>query len=476
MGAGASSRHNDQVNGHSIDLAPRPLREARGLLPRLATAMRAADSPPAPTGRQVAADIALAAALTVAALAMASLAARYPGGTTPIPAGVSPGWQGWQAALPTVVLRTAPLTIRRLRPLTAFWLCLVVCMLTGSPGATTFAALPSNVAIDFIALAPAAYAAVVYSRYQTVALLSTPLAVVAIVSRGLGKAQAGNYTLVATVLAFAGVLVVGQATRLSRRRASDSQARLLRLQEEQEEATRRAIGHERTRIAGDLHDVVTHNVSMMVVQAGAARRVLSASPDEARLALLAIEESGRAAITELQHMLGLLAVAGEPEAAGQPFSQDVTPLRPQPGLDQIRPLIDRVTAAGLPVELRVSGTPRALPPGMDLAAYRVVQEALTNVMKHAGQASAAVALDYRDNAVVVEVTDDGAAGRVAAQSHGPVGTLRAMPGSGRGLLGLRERVLLYGGELDAGSRPGGGWRVRARFPHEPSLTAVPVPS
>jgi len=275
---------------------------------------------------------------------------------------------------------------------------------------------------------------------------------------------------------FTGVLIVGHATRLSRRRASDSRARLLQLQEQHGEATRQAIGHERARIASELHDVVTHNVSMMVVQAGAARRVLGASPDEARSALLAIEESGRAAITELQHMLGLLAVAGEPEDAGRSISQDTTPLRPQPGLDQIRPLINRVTGAGLRVELRVSGTPRALPPGMDLAAYRVVQEALTNVIKHAGPSSATVTLDYRDNALVVDVTDVGAPHMVAASERGAPGPLKAIPGSGRGLLGLRERVLLYGGDLEAGRLPGGGWRVRAQFPEQPSLAAIPVPS
>jgi signal transduction histidine kinase len=480
MGAGRSARDNEQVNGHSIDVAPRLPREARGWLPRLITAMRAADPRAALKGRQVAADIVLTAAAMAAALAMASLAARYPGGNgqgpIPVPAGGPAGWQGWQAALPTVAVRMAPLAIRRFRPLTAFWLCAVVCLLTGSPEATTFAALPENAAIDFIALAPAAYAALVYSRYQTAALLSTPLAVVAIVSRGLGKAQAGNYTLVATVLVFIGVLVVGHAVRLSRRRASDSQARLLQLQEKQEESTRQAIGHERARIASELHDVVTHNVSMMVVQAGAARRVLGASPDEARSALLAIEESGRAAITELQHMLGLLAVPGGPEDAGRPVGQDTTPLRPQPGLDEIGPLIDRVTAAGLLVELRVSGAPRALPPGLDLAAYRVVQEALTNVIKHAGHSSATVVLDYRDDALVVEVANDGGPGRTAASHYGAPGTLNPMPGGGRGLLGLRERVVLYGGELDARSRTGGGWRVRARFPQQPSLAAVPVPS
>jgi signal transduction histidine kinase len=466
------------VNGHSTDLVPRPLREVHSWLTRLTTALRAADPPPALTGRQVAADIALAAAATAAALAMGSLAARYPAGAgqlaAPGAAGAQAGWQGWEAALPLVAIRTAPLTIRRFRPLTAFWLCLVVCMLTGAPGSTTFAALPANVAIDAIALAPAAYAAVVHSPYRTAAMLTTPLAVVAIASRGLGRAQAGNYTLVATVLVFTGVLIVGHATRLSRRRASDSHSRLLQLQEEHGEATRQAIGHERARIAGELHDVVTHNVSMMVVQAGAARRVLGASPDEARSALLAIEESGRAAITELQHMLGLLTVPGEPQDAGRPVSQDITPLRPQPGLDEIRPLIDRVTGAGLPVELRVSGTPRALPPGIDLAAYRVVQEALTNVIKHAGHSSATVTLDYRDNALVVDVTDVGAPDLVAASDRGTAGPLNAIPGSGRGLLGLRERVLLYGGDLDARSLPGGGWRVRARFPEQPSLAAIPV--
>jgi signal transduction histidine kinase len=210
---------------------------------------------------------------------------------------------------------------------------------------------------------------------------------------------------------------------------------------------------------------------MMVVQAGAARRVLGASPDEARSALLAIEGSGRDAITELQHMLGLLTQPGDPDEAGPAVAAGSAPLRPQPGLDQVAPLIERVTAAGLPVEFRVSGTPRALPPGMDLAAYRVIQEALTNVIKHAGKTSATVTLDYRDDALVVEVDDNGA----AARHRGAPGALTPVPG-GHGLLGLRERVSLYGGDLDAGSQPQGGWRVRARFPEQPSPAVVPVPS
>jgi signal transduction histidine kinase len=382
------------------------------------------------------------------------------------------GGTGWQAALPAVAARTAPLAIRRFRPLTAFWLCLAACVLAGLPQSPQNSA--GTIAADLIALAPAAYSAVARSRYRGAALLSMPVAVWVLAVYDMGRQQSGNYTLLVTILVFMAVLVVGNAVRQSRRREGESQARLLRAQEEQENATRQALGRERARIASELHDVVTHNVSMMVVQAGAARRVLGASPDEARSALLAIEESGRAAIVELQHMLGLLAPPGEPEDSGWTGARSTEPLRPQPGLDQIRPLLDRVTAVGLPVELRVRGTPRPLPPGMDLAAYRVVQEALTNVVKHAGQSSATVTLDYRHDALVLDIADDGWPTE-AASLRPRSGTIGALPGSGRGLLGLQARVLLYGGELEAGNQPGGGWRVRARLPQQqPSLAAIPA--
>jgi signal transduction histidine kinase len=181
----------------------------------------------------------------------------------------------------------------------------------------------------------------------------------------------------------------------------------------------------------------------MVVQAGAARSVLDSSPADARAALLAVEASGRTAMSELRHLLGLLAPAGGDEAA----------LVPQPGAGQVPSLVERVRAAGLSVELTVTGA-RDLPPGVDLAAYRVVQEALTNVIKHAGTARADVVLEYRPDDLLITVTDDGRPGT------GPAGA------GGRGLIGLQERIGLYGGELDAGPRPGGGWRVRARIPLE----------
>jgi signal transduction histidine kinase len=216
--------------------------------------------------------------------------------------------------------------------------------------------------------------------------------------------------------------------------------------------TRRAVEEERARIAAELHDVVTHNVSVMIVQAGAARQVLDGAPDEARAALLAVEASGRAAMAELRHLLGLISPG-----------QD---LRPQPGLEQLRPLVDQLTAAGLPVELHVSDLPPGLPGGIDLAAFRIVQEALTNVIKHAGKPRTSVTVGYRDGDLRVEVADAGA----SAASPGSTD-----PGAGRGLLGLRERAALYGGDLEAGPRPGGGWLVRGRIPVDPAPPADLTP-
>jgi signal transduction histidine kinase len=433
-------RDNWVVNGHSAEPAPGPPPEVRSWLSRLSASDRSADPP---DEYQVAADVALAMAAAVAALAVAGLMVRNPAVATGIPPSGGPGWQ---AIIPAVAARTMPLAIRRFRPLTAFWLCLAGCLVIAFPGSLTGSA--GTIVIDLIALVPAAYAAVAHSRHRTAALLSTPAVLVVLGVRGLWPAPVGNYTMLATLLVFLmTVLAVGNAARHSERRASASQARLLRLAEEQDNATRQAIGQERARIARELHDVVTHNVSMMVVQAGAARRVLGASPDQARSALLAIEGSGRDAITELQHMLGLLIQPGDPDeagpavAAGPVAAAGTAPLRPQPGLDQVAPLIERVTATGLPVELRVSGTPRALPPGMDLAAYRVIQEALTNVIKHAGKTSATVTLDYRDDVLVVEIADNGTPGEASAPHHGAPGVLTPMP-RGPGQVGQRERVSL----------------------------------
>ncbi|WP_394619816.1 sensor histidine kinase [Lentzea sp. JNUCC 0626] len=220
------------------------------------------------------------------------------------------------------------------------------------------------------------------------------------------------------------------------------------LERERESAARAAVDAERARIARELHDIVSHNVSVMVVQAGAARRVLS-SGDEATDALLAVESAGRDTMTELRHMLGLLAPSGD--------SDDL--LAPQPGLSRLGSLVDRMCFAGLPVEVRVSGEPRPLPSGVDLTAYRIVQEALTNALKHGDGRQAEVTVRYADHALRIEVLNSGP----SALSGTPVST---EDGHGRGLLGLRERVAVLGGDLDARRRLGGGFRVRAKIPIE----------
>jgi signal transduction histidine kinase len=269
------------------------------------------------------------------------------------------------------------------------------------------------------------------------------------------------------LLVIAPTVAVGVAIRLWRRRAGESAERLRLAEQEHEAETRRAVALERARIASEMHDVVTHNVSVMVVQAGAARRVLDSSPGDTREALLAVEASGRTAMAELRHLLGLLAPAGETE----PDSAEAV-LTPQPGVARIPALLSRVREAGMPVELSVdapAGSPRALPPGIDLVAFRVVQEGLTNVMKHAGQTRTIVRLEYRPQDLLITVSDDGPP---PGSRVGP----EAEPGPGaRGLIGLRERIAVYGGELDAGPRPGGGWRLTARIPLEPVAGDLPVP-
>ena len=367
-----------------------------------------------------------------------------------------------------VALTAAPLALRRVFPLTAFWTIMsaAVAAYYGNNNATL---------VTFLAVAFAAYSAVVHSRYRGAALLSMPLVTVLLIA--LSANMSPPIPARATpLLIFIPIMIVGDAVHRWARRAGDSGARLRQAQAEHEAATRRALARERARLASELHDVVTHNVSVMVVQAGAARRVLSADPAEAIKALRAVESSGRTAMTELRHLLGLLSPPPGTDDAGGPAGQPAVlvdagsgpggaaDLAPQPGLDELREMVGRVVAAGLPVELRIAGTPRDLPAGLGLAVYRVVQEALTNVIKHAGKPQAEVRLTYEPAALVVEVADDGR----PIPAAGPAPDAGVPRGAGMGLLGLRERVALYGGELAAAPRPGGGWLVQARIPVEPA--------
>ncbi|WP_261719782.1 histidine kinase [Streptomyces sp. FZ201] len=228
------------------------------------------------------------------------------------------------------------------------------------------------------------------------------------------------------------------------------------LERERENAAQAAVEAERDRIARELHDIVSHNVSLMVVQAGAAREVLGTMPDEAVTALRAVEDAGRGAMTDLRHLLGVLAPAQD-GTDGEDGGQGST--APQPGLDRLGTLVDRISFAGLPVEVRISGEPRPLPQGVDVTAYRIVQEALTNALRHGDGGKAEVTVRYADHALRVEVLSTGPS--VLTGQAPPPPTRQ---GTGRGLLGLRERVAVYGGDLDARRRLGGGFRVRARIP------------
>jgi signal transduction histidine kinase len=352
-----------------------------------------------------------------------------------------PGGQVFLVAL-FVPLTTVPLAFRRRYPVGAFCLIMAAVLATHTRATT----------VTFAAVLFAAYSAVLYSPYRRLGLLSV-FSAAAIVTAAFPDTTPPVPARFTALLVLLPTAAVAAAMRTWRRRAGDSAERLRLAQAGHEAQTRRAVEAERARIASELHDVVTHNVSVMVVQAGAARRVLDSSPELARAALLAVEGSGRTAMGELRHLLGLLA-----PAAGQENEDDAT-LVPQPGLGQLHVLVDRVRAAGLRTELVTEGA-RVLPPGVDLAAYRVVQEALTNVIKHASGAEAVIRLVYGERELVITVTDAG--GPAGYGPPGPPGT------GGRGLIGLRERVGLYGGGLDAGPRPGGGWRVRATIPLEPA--------
>ncbi|MBD0838487.1 sensor histidine kinase [Streptomyces sp. TRM68416] len=265
-------------------------------------------------------------------------------------------------------------------------------------------------------------------------------------------------------LGVAGAAVICLAVALVRTRARWQRAvgeRGWLLERERESAAQVAVAAERDRIARELHDIVSHNVSLMVVQAGAAREVLATMPDEATAALRAVEDAGRGAMTELRHLLGVLAPSpdGSDADPGPSPAAPAADLTPQPGLDRLGALVDRISFAGLPVEVRISGEVRPLPDGVDVTAYRIVQEALTNALRHGDGGKAEVTVRYADRALRVEVLNTG-----PSVLTGDAPVPRSREGTGRGLLGLRERVAVYGGDLDARRRLGGGYRVRARIP------------
>lgn len=251
-------------------------------------------------------------------------------------------------------------------------------------------------------------------------------------------ASAADFVFLPALFAF--LWLAGMAVRLGGARADAAELQAARLARDREEAMRFAIADERTRIARELHDVLGHSVSAMTIQASAVRRRLAPEQQEEHEALLSVERTGREALAEMRRLVGLLRMDD-----GQ------VDLEPQPGLARLPQLIEQARGLGQTVAFNVEGNPVTLPPGVDLAAYRVVQEGLTNARKHSKAPSAEVRLRYRDTCIEVEVRD--------------YGTGDNAPGvGGLGLVGLKERVSIFGGELEAGPRPEGGYLLRARLP------------
>ena len=252
----------------------------------------------------------------------------------------------------------------------------------------------------------------------------------------------GDLLLIAMILG--GAWLAGRAMRYRRERERTLERLTVDLEREREEKARAAVAEERVRIARELHDVVAHAISVIVLQARGGRRSLATDPAEARVALNTIEEMGTQALAEMRRLLGMLRRDDEEIA-----------LAPQPSLRYLDTLAAQMREAGLPVDLSVEGEPIELSPGVDLSAYRIVQEALTNALKHAGPATARVVVRYGKDDLELEIADTGPG---AAASDG----------EGHGLVGMRERVSLYGGRLEAGPRDGGGFAVRARLPLDSS--------
>jgi signal transduction histidine kinase len=244
--------------------------------------------------------------------------------------------------------------------------------------------------------------------------------------------------------------VLGDSMRTRRAYYAQLEERAARLEKEREAQAKVAVAAERARIARELHDVVAHNVSVMVVQADGAAYVMDSAPEQARQALETISGTGRQALGEMRRLLGVLR-SGEPAAAGEYV--------PQPGVEQLTELVEQVRGTGLPVDFRVEGTPRPLPSSVELTAYRIVQEALTNTRKHGGpDVGAQVRLTYGDDRIDLLAEDDGRGAQQDLYTGG--GT----DGLGQGLIGMRERVGMVGGDLEAGPRPGGGFRISAVLP------------
>lgn len=366
-----------------------------------------------------------------------------------------------------ILLQGGPLALRRRRPAAVLLVCgtatLTYDLIGYGTGAGGVTLLVATYSVGAFAARPRAWPLFAF----TIAVVSLDL----FLAPGDVQADAvlGNY------LIFVTAFLLGDNLRTRRAYVAELEARAERAELDREALARRAVVEERARIAREMHDVVAHSVSVMVVQSSAARR----TSDRDKAAALAgqIETTGRQALAELRRLLGVLR-------GGEPSESTSTPaaLAPQPRLDQLETLLEHMRTAGLDCELTLTGRRRTLSPGVDLTAFRIVQEALTNCLKHAGPARASVSVDFGDRLLSLVVTDDGrgvlpAAASSGAPAHSGLGGHRGPGGhgghggpgghgghGGHGLIGMRERVAVFGGSLWAGPRRGGGYDVIAQLP------------
>jgi signal transduction histidine kinase len=349
-----------------------------------------------------------------------------------------------QVALPLLLTMIIPVVFRRRNPVAAFSVAVV-------SGAVQLAVFPrpsaAALAIPVLLYTLAAYRPRRVSLAGLAICLAGSIAGVLVWTAGLAL----DRQIIVALVIFCGTALVawvlGDSMRYRRAYYAALEERAARLEREADAQAQIATAAERARIARELHDVIAHHVSVMVVQADGAGYALDGNPERARRALAAISATGRQTLTEMRRLLGLLR-SGDAR----------TQLTPQPGLGQLRELVEQARAAGMSVSLTQQGVPHPLPEGAELAGYRVVQESLTNTRKHAGLAAAAsITLRYDHDGLVVQVSDNGR------------GAPAAGDGTGHGLAGMRERVELYGGTVTAGPLADGGYQVTARIPAAPAL-------
>jgi signal transduction histidine kinase len=289
--------------------------------------------------------------------------------------------------------------------------------------------------------------------YTVAAYRDREVSIPAVIASGLvvlviliiGRDPVEPDTIIAEFLIVSAAWSLGDGSRIRRGRVVQLEDRASRLEREREQWAKQAVAQERRVISRELHDVVAHNVSVIVAQSAAAQRVANDHPEEAISTLEAIEHAGRGALAEMRRLMGLLRTETDQRRARSP----------QPGLENLETLIGQVSAAGLPTTLRIDGTPRPIPAGLDLSAFRIIQEALTNALKHAGPARADVIVRYEESRLLLTIDDDG----VGRDGRQPAATRPRY-----GHLGMRERVALFGGDLRVGPRAAGGYRVTACLP------------